>query len=117
MPALHIPDGYTRTAIIPSGATHPELEISYRPLLATERQRLARQTVRLCSHGPAGRDTAARLVASTLATRLVDWDLFDSQGRHVEITPATVATLPAALFERVYEHVARFADDEASAKN
>jgi hypothetical protein len=117
MPATHIADGYTRESLIPAGDSHPETCIVYRPMLAAERRRLALQTVRLSSHGPDGREAAARLVAAALAARLVSWDLFDHRGRLLEITAETLAGLEPDLFESIHTIVARFDDEEESAKN
>jgi hypothetical protein len=117
MPATHLPDGYTRESLIPAGDSHPETCIVYRPMLAAERRRLALQTVRLNSHGPDGCHAAAQLMAAALAARLVSWDLFDSRGGLVEITPTAVASLDPALFESIHKMVARFDDEERSAKN
>ncbi len=117
MPSLHLPDGYTRESLIPAGDSHPETCIVYRPMLAAERRRLALQTVRLNSHGPDGCQAAAQLVAAALAARLVSWDLFDDRGGLLEITPNAVAGLDPALFESIHTIVARFDDEERSAKN
>jgi hypothetical protein len=117
MPAIHIPDGYTLSSLIPAGNSYPETCIVYRPMLAAERRRLALQTVRLSSHGPDGSLAAARLVAAALAARLVSWDLFDDRGCLFDITAETLAGLDPALFESIHTIVGRFAEEEQSSKN
>lgn len=116
MPATFIADGYTREAFV-TAKNGRSIAVVYRPLPAAERRRLALQTVRLGGCGASGSEAAAQLVAAAIAARLVAWDLFDDAGRPVEITPAAVAALDPAVFERIHEVVARFDDEQESAKN
>jgi hypothetical protein len=121
MPAALIDDGYTREALLPETDRHPAVLISYRPMLAAERRRLALQTVRLAARGQAGVDAAAKLVVAAVAARLVSWDVNgdvrSTTGDIPDIKPATVAALDPHLFEQIYSAIATFNDERASAKN
>lgn len=117
MPAPFIPDGYTREESIPETSAHPAVFITFRPMLSAERRRLSLQAVRLNARGAEGIDAAARLVVAALAARLVSWDLTDATGRLLEINSETLAALGPELFERIYEAITTFADEEVSAKN
>jgi hypothetical protein len=113
---LLIDDGYTREQLLDVVGL-PALQILYRPMLASERRRLARQTVRLAGRGKAGREAAARLVVSAIASRLFEWDLPDADGAPIEINADSLARLDPALFEAIHSTVTSFDDEGTSAKN
>jgi hypothetical protein len=117
MPVLAIHDGYTREALLSAGTTHPAFWVAYRPLLGSERRRLALQTVRLQRHGEPGRTAATHLVAAALAARLMSWELFDDRGELLPICADTLLQLEPDLFRQIQETVCRFDDEELSAKN
>ena len=117
MPSPFLPDGYTRETLIGAADGHPEVWIAWRPMLAEERRRLNRQTVRLSARGRSGQEAAAGLVASAVASRLVEWDVSDGAGRPIEISSAAVMELHPALFERICSTVTTFDDEETTAKN
>src|SRR5579872_88339 len=110
MPAAYIDDGYTRDDVIAATNRHPQVHITYRPMLAAERRRLTLQTVRLSAQGETGIDAATQLVVSALAARLVQWNVIDTSGKVLAISPETVAGLEPNLFEKVYAAVAGFDD-------
>jgi len=62
-------------------------------------------------------DAAVQVVCGVIADHLVEWDLVDRSGALVKITPETLAALEPELFERLYETLATFDDEETSAKN
>jgi hypothetical protein len=115
--AAFIDDGYTREQLLPATTERPAVHFEYRPMLAAERRRLSRQTVRLGACGPGGAEAAASLAIAALAARLVSWDVMDDEGRPLEISAETIAALEPGLFEQVYSAVTHFDDEEATAKN
>ena len=117
MPALHLPDGYTRESLIPAGDSHPETCITYRPMLATEHS-AARADRATSRRGPAGAKRRPGLSLRPWQRTFVSWDLFDDRGSLLEITAESLlAVLDPALFAEIHTTVARFDDEESTAKN
>src|SRR5579863_9431193 len=115
MPAPFIDDGYTRTELIPQTDRHAAVRFAYRPMPAVDRHRVAVKIVSLAGHRSAGITAAVELAVAAVAARLVSWDLIGDSGTLIEISPASIAALEPALFERMSIAIAAF-DDEASSE-
>lgn len=91
-----IDDGYTATAFIQGRANlYPDVRFSYRPCLTPDRDRI--NTV--AAREPA--DKAVAVLAKSVATRVVSWDLTDRTGAAVLVSAENVLRLKPALFTRL----------------
>lgn len=96
MTSDYINDGYTRDGYIATvDRLYGELRFKYRPFLAEEDATLADATRRL----PA--NTVVLNYAKTMAQRIKEWNLLDSQGNAVPISAETVARLSPPLFHKL----------------
>ena len=95
-----IPDGYTLNAVIPAVPGHwSAVKICYRPLSADEESEVwAKQ--RLAPSEP-----MVRWYAEIFATKILDWDLQDRDGKKVPITADNLRRLTPQFFEVLKSYV------------
>ena len=123
MPSAFISDGYCRTDIIPATRRHPQVEITYRPMLRGERNSHILRNGKLIDKGGDSVDEASRKTAEALACRITDWDItqdkvVDGETKQVkvEITAANIGRLEPNLFETIFKCVCGYDDDKIDAE-
>lgn len=105
-----IRDGYTRRAYIYSDGNHDGLEFRYRPMLPDAVDELLSKTKDGVLASPRDR---IPIISKTIAPYIAEWSEWvptsdPDVGTALEITPATVATLPWPLLSRVESIVTGF---------
>lgn len=117
MSSAFIDDGYTREADFPETQYYPAARITFRPMLRSERLRLVNRSVKASEETDRAVLEASAQVAASIARHLVSWNLVDRNDQPVPIAADRVERLEPHLFEKIYNAVAGFAEEEATAKN
>lgn len=101
MDVSYIPDGYTRPGYIEAiPGLHGALGFVFRPMLAHER------SIVLESIEKAGRNKSDRLAASTIAHRIVSWDLkHPVSGGEIQVSEPEAIRLHPILLSRLFNIV------------
>ena len=89
-----IADGYTRDATIPAAAGRwSAVQIRYRPMSADEESQ-ALVGLRL-----APQQSMVRNYAEVLATKIIDWDIKDLDGKKLPVTADNICGLAPAFYD------------------
>ena len=92
-----IPDGYDEPGYIAEQAgLHSAVRFVYRPMLAEERDTLARAS--------AGKQPAEyyKVMAAAMASRIVSWDVVGVKDEALPVAASSIRTLRPRLFDRLY---------------
>lgn len=123
MSSAFVGDGYERTDTIPQTRRHPEVTITYRPALRSDRAQLVLDNGKLLDKGGDSILKAHKNTSSFIAKRIVKWDITRTQKKTVdgesvdeevdlEITPENVAKLEPNLVDSIFRCVAGYDDDK-----
>ena len=99
-----IPDGYTRDGFIAETDFHPNVQFVYRPTTVTERS-VVNGLIRFehAKGTEAGFAKTENLAAECMASHLVSWDIVDSDGEDVLLSPFNVLYVEPHAFNRMYQ--------------
>ena len=112
-------DGYTLEATIAATDESPAFDITYRPMLRGERQRLAIGTARASESGDNDRmlEWETRTLEA-LAKLLKSWTLKDRSGKAVKISVDALRRIDdSRQFEQIYDLVAGYAKPPADGED
>ncbi len=116
MPSAFIDDGQQKTATIPATDEYDAFEITFRPMLRPERERLVLGTS--AAHA-SGEDGKLRFweeqTVQSVAKHIVSWTLLDGKGNPVKPTAANLGRIEKA-FTEIYNRIAGYIKDQDAAE-
>lgn len=107
----YIDDGYTVTSLVPKVDDCPEFELEFRPMLHTERTRLAIGTDAAQRSGDNDRmEEWEQRTLKAISDKIKAWTLKDRNGKPVKPSLDALRRLHPGQFGVVYNVVARYSD-------